>query len=246
MPRKIKHSGNWQGGKITKDCKYCGDVFSVWKYQKDVAKFCSQKCQNKSRVGKPSWNSGNPQPQTQGNRSPNWKGGKPNCMGCGKQLSLRKYKRCIKCRIGNVKNLGTGMSGKHHSAKTLEKMKQIRLKNPTGGAGKIGELNNRYKHGLSSTKLYASFIVRRRSLRRKGNGGSHTLAEWENLKGRYNYMCLCCKQQEPFIKLTEDHITPISRGGSDDISNIQPLCRSCNSIKYTRTTDYRLPATQFI
>jgi len=66
--------------------------------------------------------------------------------------------------------------------------------------------------------------------------GSHTAAEWELLCERYGHICLACGQRLP---LTEDHVVPLVRGGTDDISNIQPLCRPCNSRKGSQTIDCR-------
>lgn len=33
-----------------------------------------------------------------GEKAYQWRGGKPNCLDCGKKLSARKYVRCITCR----------------------------------------------------------------------------------------------------------------------------------------------------
>jgi 5-methylcytosine-specific restriction endonuclease McrA len=67
--------------------------------------------------------------------------------------------------------------------------------------------------------------------------GSHTDKEWQDLLECCSYKCLSCGAEN--VKLTKDHIQPISKGGSNWISNIQPLCQSCNSAKGVQTIDYR-------
>jgi hypothetical protein len=87
-------------------------------------------------------------------------------------------------------------------------------------------------------------LQRRRNHRRraksKENGGMYTESEWENLKRVYNYRCLCCENQLP---LEVDHIVPVMKNGTNDISNIQPLCRSCNAKKSAKIIDYRWDVT---
>lgn len=48
--------------------------------------------------------------------------------------------------------------------------------------------------------------------------------------------CLRCGNVN---SLTIDHIIPISKDGLNKISNLQTLCRSCNSSKGTKIIDYR-------
>lgn len=83
-----------------------------------------------------------------------------------------------------------------------------------------------YESNERNRRLYKT-----RMNRIKTNGGSHTQEQWEHLKAAYNFKCNICGKQEPEIKLTKDHIISVKNGGSNDIGNIQPLCRSCNSRK---------------
>jgi|SRR5579859_1483807 len=66
-----------------------------------------------------------------------------------------------------------------------------------------------------------------------------TAQEWLDLTSRYDHRCLCCGKQEPEITLTADHIIPVSKGGSNTIMNIQPLCLTCNKRKGSTSTDFR-------
>ena len=102
---------------------------------------------------------------------------------------------------------------------------------------RVGDKSSNWKNGISKDRQH---YCRKYRIRKLGNGGSHTLTEWETLKAQYNWICPCCGKKEPEIKLTEDHIIPLIKGGSDNIENIQPLCRSCNSRKHTKIIKYKL------
>ncbi len=69
----------------------------------------------------------------------------------------------------------------------------------------------------------------RRYARKKNAEGSHTYQEWRDLKIKNDYRCAECRERKI---LTKDHIIPLSKGGTDYIDNIQPLCRNCNSKKH--------------
>lgn len=84
-----------------------------------------------------------------------------------------------------------------------------------------------------------SQIKRRYKAKRKvwEMNGSFTQDEWNVLCDFYSNRCLSCGRDD--VTLTVDHVVPLSKGGSNMIDNIQPLCGPCNSSKHVRTIDYR-------
>ena len=72
-----------------------------------------------------------------------------------------------------------------------------------------------------------------------GVGGDFTVQEWQELVDKFGHRCLKCGKFDTEVMLTADHVVPLIKGGSNFISNIQPLCRSCNSGKRDRVIDYR-------
>lgn len=91
-----------------------------------------------------------------------------------------------------------------------------------------------YKHGLSKDRRYWALKSHERRVKKQNNGGEYDVKEWELVKKRFKHRCPFCGEKEPKIKLTVDHILPILFGGTNDISNIQPLCLPCNSRKHTK------------
>lgn len=74
----------------------------------------------------------------------------------------------------------------------------------------------------------------RRRARILGVGGTFTAKEFRALMEAHEFTCVYCGELKT---LGPDHVLPISRGGSNNIENILPACKSCNCSKGTKTLD---------
>jgi 5-methylcytosine-specific restriction endonuclease McrA len=94
------------------------------------------------------------------------------------------------------------------------------------------------KSWLENNRAVRRQISRRYKIKRKEweLRGSFSQNEWEELVELTGGVCVRCLKSD--VKLTQDHIVPLSKGGINNISNIQPLCGPCNSSKGTKSTNY--------
>lgn len=126
-----------------------------------------------------------------------------------------------------------GSAYRQANKETLAERQRIwRVENPESDHA----IHSRWK-SENKDKVNASTHKRRNQI--VCNGGHWTAQEWADLKAKYDDHCLMCGKQEPEIKLTVDHIVPVSAGGSNCIDNLQPLCKSCNSLKHRGIVDLR-------
>lgn len=68
------------------------------------------------------------------------------------------------------------------------------------------------------------------------NAFSAFVEHHKNAEGHIN--CKLCGISEAKSMMTVDHIVPRIKGGKDELSNLQPLCISCNSAKRDRPDKY--------
>lgn len=182
-------------------------------------------------------------------------GKKKTCTKCDKTKSVRKFhrdksakdnytRRCKVCISAYDRSEKGRSATKRHSRtdkrkqsnkqyNQSEKGKQSRKQFNQSEKGK--QVTERYTQSERGQQLRRTASAKRRAIKNNAEG-SYTQDEWDALCAKYDYKCVSYHKKKP---LTVDHIKPLSKGGTNYISNIQPLCSPCNLSKGTKATDYR-------
>lgn len=172
------------------------------------------------------------------------------CRICGESLRYYAASKCVACHKRHKETYRRSPQGKRkqaewsktysHSEK-LARKKQIRSTSQKEQAA----LYARWYRTTPKGKLVNQVGQSKCKAKRLAAEGTHTTAQWIALKELYQHCCLRCGKPESKLTrpLEEDHVIPLSRGGTNWITNIQPLCHECNGMsgKGTNTTDYRVP-----
>jgi len=152
------------------------------------------------------------------------------------QTSFKKGHKVPKEWVEKIRKALKGRKIPEERRKRLigRKLSEETKKKISQNHGLKGKKHWQWRGGITKNRKYCSWIKNKHNRLARLAEGDFTWEEWEKLKKNHNYTCVICGRKEPEIQLTIDHIIPISEGGTNWISNIQPLCRSCNARKWKR------------
>jgi len=98
-------------------------------------------------------------------------------------------------------------------------------------AEKNREYQRQYLQTERGRTLSRIKIAKRRALRKK-TIVNFTLEQWEESKEYFNHECAYCgNKPEAF---DQDHVVPLSKGGTHTMLNIVPTCEWCNGSKHVK------------
>jgi 5-methylcytosine-specific restriction endonuclease McrA len=98
-----------------------------------------------------------------------------------------------------------------------------------------GYIANRAKLKLDlNIKHYEKAVQRSQAAKLRRSRKNFSKAEFKKIGERNGYKCMFCGTHQD---LELDHIVPFSKGGTDEIENLQLLCKKCNISKGTKSNE---------
>lgn len=153
----------------------------------------------------------------------------PKCKNGHLGIRQTANSSCVDCRKANAARVRAADPEKQNAYH-----REYNRLNPEKSYAKVRRwiLKNPERHAANAKAAW-----RRRRARKLEAEGSHSISEIAELLHKQGQRCAYCGSCQSH---SLDHMTPLSRGGSDYIENLQWLCKSCNSRKKDKTdAEYR-------
>lgn len=127
--------------------------------------------------------------------------------------------------------LQNGRNWRHNNRERLREIKRVWNK---ANQEKVSRQKraSRQRHPPHPDKI-RNKNARRKARRLAAPRNDFTVAQWQTMKDLLHSCCVYCERH--MERLTMDHLTAFTLGGSHTLWNILPACRSCNSRKHTGT-----------
>ena len=238
----------------TRNCLYCGTSFTWTACKNPTRKYCSSKCwglhrgakarrQSALRTEKQCTQCGMEKPLAQFYVSSGALDGKMSeCAACRRRRNRKYYKTNRRLILRSVRSYyfanrerisqRTRRYVEAHKSETKARKRQYYIKNRDHARmrGRRYYQANKWRHSIASSN---------RRARIRGACGAHDWADIVRLWHRQTGECARCGVK--FGKRPKDrgyhvdHVTPLSRGGSNWPRNLQLLCESSNCSKLDKT-----------
>ena len=207
------HACHWAAhAPVPLTCLQCGQAFLSPPSTATRLKYCSRACYTRSprvRV-RPKRSDTSVLPDSR------------TCHTCHETKPRASFyhmrRKCRACMAAYAKNRHN-----QHPEKQRANNKKWREKNPQKIYAKV--LRWQRKH----PEKIAAQAAKRRARKLKAPINDFTAAQWLEMLIAYQHRCVYCRRK--MQHLTQDHITPLSKGGNHTKSNIVPACKSCNAKK---------------
>lgn len=86
---------------------------------------------------------------------------------------------------------------------------------------------------LKNRRKVVAYAIRSNAKRRAVASVPYTQQEWDDRLAEFGHRCAYCRRHESECgQLAIEHMSPLSRGGIDEICNVVPACKRCNSKKH--------------
>jgi len=206
---------------MEKKCEFCGEIFEM---RSSRSRFCSPGCSNKHR-----YHTDPVFRQKKIDDSRKRLAENPDALA----VVLAAGKRWRESHREEA-SAASRRWYENNKERCVQNSKEWRDANP----GKMAEYSRQWRaDNPERSKMHDKAKRAKRVAEKKGNGGSFSADEFMALFEAAGWECAYCGCALDSDSVTADHIIPLSRGGSSDIDNIAPACRSCNSRKHDKTAD---------